>query len=787
MIDPNAPKTGSMELLAQLWPGAALVVFVVFAAATHLREGPDPSMAAASFNEAAVHLHRVFEWNPELYDSHQKTLARAGDIVSGVDAHPSPDTWVQGAELLHELRGGVIDAGADGRIALRSPPGDPAFRPYDASFARAARQLADLEAAYPQALKLLHRAQLAALAGRAADARTSEELNALVPHLHLARVRLVAAIGLPVLALTALAAWGGPRALAWMRRPREDSSDAIVLTTIEDGERHLVPLPEPPQLDYGKLPTEYRSPWDEEAVHPVQVLSPLEEDLLRLLAGAPGHPASLDHQHGAEEDLLLHSLRERQIALEHRRTDPKFEDLPEALVAAGAIATDIGKLLAYAKTSTGTYQPTGWLHSRAGAYLLQSRASFRALPEDERTALLYAVKYHHDPRELPEALPRRTLLLIELLKTADQAATEGARTRLSSLAAAPDTDLREALRQAIHASAPRLNINGHLDPREPGGQLIGDTCFVLESHLRKVVFGALPDEVSQHFHASIRRQGGATHPGLAPLLEELRHLGWLRDHVDALGHAELWDVKVAIKTWSACILLDPSKIPPDAKRKWGASSYTDIRILRVHGQKAPSPAAKDRATVPPPDPKAAPPPPVPAPTPVEPAPLPPPPEPTPAALPPAPPRVEPPPLPPPPAPSPVATLRPLPPPPAAMVADADGPRASDPDEDDPPEPSPRPATPSDDPIERATALYLETHPGELRAARTTFLCRALRTALAADHPDRLPPGEIPHEHVPSLVNQLSQDLGRDAEDLVHELINQGARAYLEAPDEEIAA
>ena len=467
-------------------------------------------------------------------------------------------------------------------------------------------------------------------------------------------------------------------------------------------------------------------------------------------------------------------MHERQLALESARTDPRYQALPRPLVAIGAIAQDIGKLLAYAKSgSGGPYTKSGWLHSRAGAHILLNLPSFQALPPEDRQDLLYAVKYHHDLEQVPEDLPGRARALIDLLGASDHAAAGAARSRLSPEATTPTSTPRARLREAILSTAKNWNINGHRNSREPMGHVRDRIGCILEHHLREMVFAALSDEDARHFNHRVRRQGGEIHPGLVPILDELRSLGWLKENARDLGPAPLWDVKVAIKTWKACVLLEISTIPPDILSCWGQSRWQDIRVLRVHGDEPPEaePPAEAAAPAPPATPRAVP---APAPTTAVPAPPPAPPPDPPAAKAEARPAA-PPPLPPPP---PLAEVKPLPPPPAAMAID-DGelpPREADPPE--PPSEPPLPPVNPEDPVAVATEHLAAAQGLEPFAARTQLLERSLRRAFEKQAPGHLEPGPIQPADVPDLVNDLARRSGESAKGLIVSLLRRGAEEYL---------
>lgn len=297
-----------------------------------------------------------------------------------------------------------------------------------------------------------------------------------------------------------------------------------------------------------------------------------------MLEAHPDVPASVGCHH-ADASLLEHSLAVSKKVVAH------FRELGvrEPLAAVAGLAHDLDKLLAYQQKGTEWVKTTNATHhNRFAAYIVSTQPEFRNLTEDERAALTLALRYYHDPAELPVGATRRVEQLIHALRLCDGYAIQDEKAD-GVLSAAEDPESLDALDSALLATLSELNINAYI----PGNTIAGGwTNPQLEYVLTPL--STVLESVGRHLPASLSRKlqvGHETrnfnHPAAMIIRERLKGMGLLMNqYKNIISETGMFDCRIGIHPFTAVLMLDKLKLDallPGMLEKWGKCQY-GIRI-----------------------------------------------------------------------------------------------------------------------------------------------------------------------------------------------------------------
>jgi len=356
---------------------------------------------------------------------------------------------------------------------------------------------------------------------------------------------------LPVLGLTALSGligWG----FAWMRARRsfgERASREKSSGNFRGMRLTLGTLPQPAVLPRDELDL---SAADSEAL---ARLTEKEKALLGQILGiASAHPDAFSGE-GNGATLLEHMLNVASKALERTRHP--------GMAAIVAAAHELGKITAWVRNDAGIWVLTK-NHDREASKHLASLDSWWAMDKDSRTALMLAVKYHSNPRQLPDVDGEQRIYRMarDLLDTASEvqvaAVVEEKQRTLEK------HELPEVLFEAFVRALPTLSFQSFGMPKNVPAIAwkVGNRVYMLEIKLRETVMARLEQDVRGALTAT-----GKDRSKLAPftleLLKSLDAAGWLVREIGPMKldtREALWNIKAGKLEFKGVIVID---VPPE--------------------------------------------------------------------------------------------------------------------------------------------------------------------------------------------------------------------------------
>ena len=308
-------------------------------------------------------------------------------------------------------------------------------------------------------------------------------------------------------------------------------------------------------------------------VEKLGLLSPLTEQILACFAASPDHPASLADHLNVPGGLIEHTARTIEIMATLAQDRPEDE---RRLCLVMALAHDLGKLLAY-EQSDGGWIDRRLPHDRISGLMIASLPGFYAeLLPAHREALLCALRYYHNPEEIPTSAPPIGSVLFELMHKADAIAHNQEMT----LGRQQVEGVKPHLWEAFCAAVPELNINRHRGGY-PEGFTSGEIVFVLEHALRERTLDRLPTPLKEKL--PIRRPLGKLHPAWPLLVEVLRENGVLAEAVQGrkANQSALFNInasKVTYKCVAALSLPALEALAPDAVRSWTRCQPYEVKL-----------------------------------------------------------------------------------------------------------------------------------------------------------------------------------------------------------------
>jgi hypothetical protein len=287
-------------------------------------------------------------------------------------------------------------------------------------------------------------------------------------------------------------------------------------------------------------------------------------------------PASIGTHH-ADTPLFEHSLtvsKKTQEYFSSRLTE-------EPLAAIAGLAHDMDKLLAYKKNGTvWSKSVNATHHNKYSAYIVSTQPEFKALPENERNVLVLALRYYHDPDNLPIGASNRTEALIQALRISDGYAIKAEK---ASAVVNIDNESFEVIEKALLDTISELNINGYLSSSTHQG---GWTTPSLEYVLAP--FSTVLESLGKHLPSELNRKlqldhetRTFLHPSSIMLTGRLEKLGVLMTNYKTFASERgLYDCRIGNTRFKSVLMIhkkELDKLIPGLLDKWGTATYR-IRI-----------------------------------------------------------------------------------------------------------------------------------------------------------------------------------------------------------------
>ncbi len=317
-------------------------------------------------------------------------------------------------------------------------------------------------------------------------------------------------------------------------------------------------------LTVGELPTPKALPKDDIdlGADDDESLARLTERERRLLADILGtisaHPDAYPGE-GITISLLEHTLNLASAAL----ASPRNPGL-SAIVTA---AHELGKITAYAKKDGEWVSVKN--HDKEAAKILGLMDSWFALPHQDRNAVMMAVKFHSNPRTLPEidSDPQIYRMARELLSVHDDTqkavvVEEKQRTLEKTAGALPDVIFESFLR-----ALPQLSFQNRGLPKGVAAVAwkVGRRVYMLEIKLRETVLAKMPADVRGAL-APNPKERSRLQPFTLELLKALDARGWLVKKVNDVKletKDALWNIKAGKLEFKGVIIVDvPEEFAP---------------------------------------------------------------------------------------------------------------------------------------------------------------------------------------------------------------------------------
>lgn len=303
----------------------------------------------------------------------------------------------------------------------------------------------------------------------------------------------------------------------------------------------------------------------------------LHVDILEMMSAHPDVPASLGSHH-SDATLMSHSKdvakKVKAVMARKGRNDP--------LTGLVGLAHDLDKLLAYKK------QGDKWVknqkathHNTYSAYIVQHLPTFKTLDPGDQHVLIQVLRYYHHPEQLPLNAGERIEVLIQAIREADGWGTRDERAAgIETAKENPNTT--NHLSDALASFLADADINKYKGGGIADGWTVDAVEYVIvpASTVLENLHKFLPQELTKQLQLNVdtRIYG---HPAIEVIQDTMRRMGLLMDsYKDISSPTGLFDVKVGVKHFSACFLLDKNnllKLLPTTVPKWGMSQF-GIRI-----------------------------------------------------------------------------------------------------------------------------------------------------------------------------------------------------------------
>lgn len=305
----------------------------------------------------------------------------------------------------------------------------------------------------------------------------------------------------------------------------------------------------------------------------------LFEQILGTLSAHPdAYPGA-----GVRGPLLDHTLQVCTKALQRKRNP--------ALAALSAGGWELGKLNAYSQRDDQSWVRIRDQGVEAGLALPSMPALFD-LPTVEREALLLAVRYREDPRQMPEVEGNLEAyrLAWDLLNYAEEAATQVVETQVAQTLAETEPD---SVFSVFMQELPQLAFQNRGLPRGVPAVAwkTGRRVYFLEMKLRQLLSEKLPAHLREALN---KAKKGKMHPLTDALAKSFDERGWLvksAQEVNLTADEALWVVRAGKMDFNGVLVVD---LPDDLRTSLPADDTPyEMAIVRplfakVSGTVAPS-------------------------------------------------------------------------------------------------------------------------------------------------------------------------------------------------------
>ncbi len=287
-------------------------------------------------------------------------------------------------------------------------------------------------------------------------------------------------------------------------------------------------------------------------------------------------PASIGTHH-ADATLRDHSLAVSQKVLSFF----KEQKISEPLAAVAGLAHDLDKLLAYAKKGDGWAKNVNATHhNKYSAFIVSTQPEFRNLPPEDQNTLLIALRYYHDPANLPVGASRRIEMLIRALRYCDGYSIQQEKAAGVESVAAEGLELLDT---ALLNTISELNINCYISQEEHAG---GWTTPALEYVL--IPMSTMLEKIGKHLTVDLVRKLQLdhetrifSHPAARLIGSRLANMHLLMgSYKNFTSEAGLYDCRIGNTRFKAVLMIEKralASLLPGLEEKWGTAPYR-IRI-----------------------------------------------------------------------------------------------------------------------------------------------------------------------------------------------------------------
>jgi hypothetical protein len=330
--------------------------------------------------------------------------------------------------------------------------------------------------------------------------------------------------------------------------------------------------PKETRLKIGPRAESYGAPLYRQALE-LGFLSPLVEKILSAFAASPDQPASLSDHLNVQGGLIEHTARTVEAIVSITKDQSGGE---KKLCYLMALCHDLGKLFAYRK------ERNEWVdrrlpHDRISALIVAGLPEFYTeLSPTDREILLHALRYYHNPEELPTSAPPASYPLMEWMHQADAVASE----QEKEISRQQVSGIKPYLWDAFLSALPEINVNRY-QGGYPEGFTAGEIVFFLEHALRERTLDRLSEK--QREKLPIRRPAGRLHPAWPLLVEILKEKGILVEEVAGKrsNPSALFNIVATGTTYKCVVALSTealTALAPDVVGRWKQCTPYEIRI-----------------------------------------------------------------------------------------------------------------------------------------------------------------------------------------------------------------
>ena len=295
-----------------------------------------------------------------------------------------------------------------------------------------------------------------------------------------------------------------------------------------------------------------------------------------MLSAHPNVPASIGTHH-ADASLFEHS---KAVSVKVREYFQKI-GRKEPLAELAGLAHDLDKLLAYKETADGWVKNVkATHHNRFAAYIVSTQPEFRHLPAEDQNTLVLALRYYHDPDQLPIGTTLRTEQLVNALRISDGYTIQ--EEKAAGIESIEEESL-EIINTALQHTIKELNINSYISSNEHAG---GWTTPALEYVL--IPMSTVLEKIGKHLTSTLVRKlqldhetRTFSHPAASLIVQQLKSKGLLMESYKEFSSEDgLYDCRIGNTRFRAVLMVEKRALEnelPGLAAKWESCKYR-IRI-----------------------------------------------------------------------------------------------------------------------------------------------------------------------------------------------------------------